>query len=65
MLSKVPRLDDETAARIVEAFGALDKILRADVDQLASVDGVGDSRARSIKAALEQIAETSILDGYQ
>lgn len=65
MLSKVPRLDDATVGRIVDQFGAFDKILRASVEDLAAVEGVGDVRARNIKSALEQIAESSILDGYQ
>jgi diadenylate cyclase len=64
LLSKIPRLPDSVIERIVEHFGSLHKILRATVDDLAQVDGVGESRARSIREGLSRLAETSILDRY-
>ena len=64
MLSKVPRLPEGVAERIVEEFQTLDKLMRATVDELAAVDGVGDQWARTIKDALGHIAESSILDRY-
>jgi len=64
MLSKVPRLPDGLAERIVEEFQTLDKLMRATVDELAAIDGVGDVWARTIKESLGRIAESSILDRY-
>ena len=55
------RLDDEPVG--VE-FGALDKLTRASVTDLAAVDGVGEHWAETIKDALARIAESSILDRY-
>jgi len=64
MLSKVPRLPPELLERIIEEFHSLDKLLRASVDDLAAVDGVGDVWARTIKDSLSHISETLILDRY-
>ncbi len=64
MLSKIPRLPDELRNRIVDQFQTLDKLLRANVDDLAAVDGVGETWAFSIKDALGHLAESSILDRY-
>ncbi len=64
LLSKVPRLPEQIAERIVEQFGTLQKILRATTDELDDVEQVGEVRARAIKEALARLAETSILDRY-
>ncbi len=64
MLSRVPRLPAELAYRLVDDFHTLDKLMRASIDELAAVDGVGDQWAASIKDALSRIAENSILDRY-
>ena len=64
MLSKVPRLPEGLAERIVEQFQSLDKLMRATIDELAAIDGVGDQWARTIKDRLGHIAESSILDRY-
>jgi len=64
LLSKVPRLPDAVTDKIVARFGSLQKIMRASVDDLDDVDGVGEVRARAIKEGLSRLAETSILDRY-
>jgi diadenylate cyclase len=64
LLSKIPRLPDVVVERIVQRFTNLQKILRATTDDLDDVEGVGSSRARSIKDGLARLAETSILDRY-
>jgi diadenylate cyclase len=51
-------------ARIVDHFGALQKVLAATVDELQNVEGVGDSRARSIREALSRLADASIIERY-
>jgi diadenylate cyclase len=48
----------------VVEFGALDKLTRATVTDLAAIDGVGEHWAETIKDALARIAESSILDRY-
>jgi diadenylate cyclase len=64
LLSKIPRLPDGVIDRIVDRFGNLQKIMRATIDDLDDVDGVGEARARAIKEGLSRLAETSILDRY-
>jgi diadenylate cyclase len=64
LLSKIPRLPDAVIERIVQRFANLQKILRATTADLDDVEGVGSSRARSIKDGLARLAETSILDRY-
>src|SRR5215207_4849719 len=64
LLAKIPRLPESVVDRIVERFGNLQKIMRASIDDLDDVEGVGDTRARAIKEGLSRLAETSILDRY-
>ena len=45
-------------------FGNLQKVMRATIDDLDDVAGVGETRARAIKEGLSRLAETSILDRY-
>ena len=64
LLSKVPRLPEPVIDRIVDRFGNLQKVMRATIDDLDDVSGVGETRARAIKEGLSRLAETSILDRY-
>ena len=64
LLAKIPRLPDTITDHIVERFGNLPKIMRATIDDLDEVDGVGEARAKSIKEGLSRLAESSILDRY-
>lgn len=64
LLSKIPRLPELVIEKIVDRFGNLQKIMRATIDDLDDVEGVGDARARAIKDGLSRLAETSILDRY-
>jgi diadenylate cyclase len=64
LLSRIPRLPETVIERIVGRFGTLQKIMRATIDDLDDVTGVGKARARAIKEGLSRLAETSILDRY-
>ncbi len=64
LLSKVPRLPGAIVDRLVDHFGSLQKLLAAGIDDLMSVDGVGDGRARLVREGLSRLAETSILERY-
>ena len=64
LLSMVPRLPAAVVNRIVAEFGTLPKIMRATIDDLEKVDGVGSHRAKAVKEGLARLAETSILDRY-
>lgn len=65
LLGRVPRLPESVVERLIENFGSLQKLLAASIDDLQSVDGVGEARARSVRDALSRLAESSILDRYQ
>ncbi len=64
LLNKVPRLPPAIINRLVDHFGALQKLLAATIEDLQAVDGVGEARARSIREGLSRLAENSILDRY-
>ncbi|WP_334144093.1 DNA integrity scanning diadenylate cyclase DisA [Rhabdothermincola sp.] len=64
LLSRIPRLPESVVDHIVDRFGSLSKIMRATIDDLDDVEGVGATRAKAIKEGLSRLAETSILDRY-
>lgn len=64
LLHRLPRFPEAVADRIVEHFSGLQGIMRASVRELEEVGGVGEHRARSVKAGLSRLAEASILDRY-
>jgi diadenylate cyclase len=64
LLAKVPRVPGPVIDRLVEHFGGLQKLLAATVEDLQAVDGVGESRARSVREGLSRLAESSILERY-
>ncbi len=64
LLAKVPRLPGTVTDRLVEHFGSLQRLLGATVEDLQTVDGVGDARARGVREGLSRLAEASILERY-
>lgn len=64
LLARIPRLPESVVERIIGRFGTLQKIMRATIDDLDDVTGVGETRARAIKDGLSRLAESSILDRY-
>jgi diadenylate cyclase len=64
LLARVPRLPSPTLDRVVQHFDGLQKLLAATVEDLQSVEGVGESRARSVREAISRLADASIIDRY-
>jgi len=64
LLAKVPRLPGAVVDRLIEHFGSLQKLLGATIEDLQTVDGVGELRARSVREGLSRLAESSILERY-
>ena len=64
LLAKVPRLPSLVVDRLVEHFGGLQRLLAASIDDLQAVEGVGESRARTVREGLSRLAESSILERY-
>jgi len=65
LLARVPRLPTSVIEGIVERFGDLQKLLAATVEDLQTVDGVGEARARGVREAISRLADASIIDRYQ
>ena len=63
-LSAIPRLPRLVVQKVVQRFGDLESILAATEEELASVDGVGDARAREIREGLRTLQEVDIVDRY-
>ncbi|HEX5598684.1 MAG TPA: DNA integrity scanning diadenylate cyclase DisA [Micromonosporaceae bacterium] len=64
LLAKVPRLPGTIVDRLVNHFGSLQRLLGATVEDLQVVEGVGETRARSVREGLSRLAEASILERY-
>jgi diadenylate cyclase len=64
LMARVPRMPRAILDRVVEHFGGLQKLLAASVEDLQNVDGVGESRARTVREAISRMAEVSIIDRY-
>ncbi len=64
LLAKVPRLPGPVVDRLIDHFGSLQRLLGATVEDLQTVDGIGDSRAHSVREGLSRLAEASILERY-
>jgi len=64
LLTKIPRLPGAIIDRLVGHFESLQRLLAANIDDLMTVEGVGESRARAVREGLSRMAETSILERY-
>ena len=64
LLHKIPRLPGAIVDRLVEHFGGLQKLLAANIEDLMTVEGVGEQRARAVREGLSRLAESSILERY-
>lgn len=52
------------ADRLVEHFGGLQNLMAATIEDLMTVDGIGDQRARTVREGLSRMAEASLLDRF-
>ena len=64
LLSKIPRLPDPVIAKLVQRFHNLQRVMDASLEDLDEVEGVGETRARSIQDGLRRLAESSLLERY-
>jgi diadenylate cyclase len=65
VLSGIPRLPRLVVQKIVDRFGDLEAISNVSEEELASVEGVGEARAREIREGLRRLQEVDIVDRYQ
>lgn len=64
ILSKVPKMPISIIEKTVEAFGSLQHICSATIDELDDVEGIGEIRARIINQSLKRLQEQYILKSY-
>ena len=57
ILSKVPKMPSSIIEKTVEAFGSLQHICSASIDELDDVEGIGEIRARIINQSLKRLQE--------
>jgi diadenylate cyclase len=62
MLNKIPRIPPGIIENLVERFYLLNNILRASIEELDDVEGIGEVRARSIKNGLIRMREQFLLE---
>jgi diadenylate cyclase len=55
ILSQVGRLPESVKDDIVRYFGSLSKLLQATEAQLTAVEGVGETRARQLRAFFDRL----------
>jgi diadenylate cyclase len=59
-IADVPRIPDGVADAILRRFGSFDRLMKATVEDLARVDGVGRARAQTVRAYLNQVNDAGI-----
>ena len=62
ILSMIHKLPPAVIRKIVYKFSSLQTVLDASTDELESVEGVGEIRAKSISDGLRRIRELAMLD---
>ncbi|MGE8207218.1 DNA integrity scanning diadenylate cyclase DisA [Heyndrickxia sp. NPDC080065] len=62
VLNKIPRLPLSILENLIVRFKVLPNVLKATVDELDEVDGIGEVRARKIKEGLKLIKEQTFAD---
>lgn len=64
LLAGFKSLPRTVADRLVEHFDGLQNLMAATIEELMTVDGIGEQRARTLREGLSRIAEASLLDRF-
>ena len=64
ILAKIPRLPSVIIENLTDAFDNLPQLLRASMDELDEVEGIGEIRARKVKEGLKRIQEQLFVDRH-
>lgn len=59
-IADVPRIPENVADAILRKFGSYDRLMQASAEDLAKVDGVGQARAQTVRAYLNQVNDAGI-----
>jgi len=65
LLTRLSALPRAVVERIVDQFGGLQQLMAASIEDLRSVEGIGDLRARVVREGLGRFAEDSLLERYR
>ncbi|MBM7615339.1 DNA integrity scanning diadenylate cyclase DisA [Alkaliphilus hydrothermalis] len=57
LLNKIPRLPSAVIENLVKQFGEFQHILKASIEKLDDVEGIGEIRARAIKEGLTRLRD--------
>ncbi|WP_026569020.1 MULTISPECIES: DNA integrity scanning diadenylate cyclase DisA [Sediminibacillus] len=64
VLAKIPRLPHVIIDYLIDHFGVLNEVANASTQELVSVNGVGDVRAKKIKDGLNRLQEQLFIDRH-
>jgi diadenylate cyclase len=64
LLQKIPRLPILIIENLVGTFKNLQNVLKASIEELDEVDGIGEARARAIRNGMRRMQEQVMLDRY-
>jgi len=64
ILQKIPRLPVAVIENLIQTLGNLQNIIKASIEELDDVEGIGEVRARAIKNGLRRLQEQVMLDRY-
>ncbi|WP_053217640.1 DNA integrity scanning diadenylate cyclase DisA [Virgibacillus senegalensis] len=64
VLAKIPRLPHVIIDYLIDHFGVLNEVANASTQELVSVNGVGDIRAKKIKDGLSRLQEQLFIDRH-
>lgn len=59
VLAQVGRLPDSVRDEIIRGFGSVSKLLKASLDQLITVEGVGETRAGQLRAYFDRLQSSA------
>lgn len=62
LLNKIPKLPLVVIDNLIKTFGSFKNILNASIEELDSVEGIGEARARIIKDGLRKMQEQALLN---
>ena len=64
VINMIPRLPSSVVSNLVSDFNGFQSILKATIEELDAVEGIGEVRAQSIRNGLRRIQEQVLLDRH-
>lgn len=62
LLSKIPKTPMNIIDNMLKTFGDFQRIIRASIEELDDVEGIGEVRAKNIKQGIQRMHEQAIYD---